>query len=175
MTFRGKILALAVVSMLVVGGFAASSALHAANASQETGPVYSLEGAWYGMTEIPGIPSTPTFDTFTSNARRPGVEGSFLCTIPAELATLAAGSFTPAGHGNWVRIATNVYAFTAVRVIMNGTTHVGWARFWGTITAVSDSELTGTMNIQLYQPNGTPMSPVFPGILERHRIDVTVE
>src|SRR5512134_2392715 len=78
---KGKVLALAVVSMLVAGGFAASAALQA-DTSQETGPVYSLEGAWYGMTDIPGLPPTPTLDTFSSNAQRPGVEGTFLCNIP---------------------------------------------------------------------------------------------
>lgn len=171
MTLRGKVLALAVVSMLVAGGFAASSALRAADPSQETGPVYSLEGAWYGVSNVVGIPPTPTLDTFVSNAQRSGVEGTFLCTVPTEI----AGNFTPSGHGNWVRIAKNAYAFTAVRAITTGTTHVGWARFWGTITPVSDNELTGTMNVQLYQPNGTPMSPVFTGTLERHRVDIIFE
>ena len=89
-------------------------------------------------------------DTFTSNAQRHGVEGTFLCTIPAEI----AGSQTPSGHGNWVRIAKNKYAFTAVRAIMNGATLLGWAKFWGTITPVSDDELTGTINAQFYRPTG---------------------
>lgn len=171
MTVKGKVLALAVVSMLGAGGFAASSALQAADPSQETGPVYSLEGAWYGISNLGGLPPTPTLDTFVSNAQRPSVEGTFLCTIP----TAMAGSYTPAGHGNWVRIGTNVYAFTAVRSIHNGTTHIGWARFWGTITAVSENELTGTMNAQAYSPNWTPISPVATGSLERHRVDITYE
>lgn len=171
MTLKGKVLALAVVSMLVAGGFAASSALQAADSSQETGPVYSLEGAWYGMTNVVGLPPTPTLDTFVSNAQRSSVEGTFLCNLPAGV----GGGATSSGHGNWVRIATNVYAYTAVRVIASGTTHVGWFKFWGTITAVSDNELTGTFYAQSYQPNGTPMSPVFTGTLERHRIDITFE
>jgi hypothetical protein len=171
MTLKGKVLALAVVSMLVAGGFAASSALQAADPSQETGPVYSLEGAWYGMTNIVGLPPTPTLDTFTSNAQRSGVEGTFLCNIPAGV----GGGASPSGHGNWVRIATNVYAYTAVRAIASGTTHVGWFKFWGTITAVSDNELTGTIYAQSYQPDWTPISPVFTGTIERHRIDITFE
>jgi hypothetical protein len=170
MTLKRKVLALAVVSIVVAGGFAASSALQAADPSQETGPVYSLEGAWHGMTNIVGIPPTPTLDTFTSNAHRSGVEGTFLCTVPAGL----AGNQTPSGQGNWVRIATNMRLHSGA-TITNGTTHVGWTRFWGTITPVSDNELTGTINAQVYQPNWTPMSPVFTGTLERHRIDITFE
>jgi len=68
----------------------------------------------------------PTMDTFTSNARRQGAEGSFLCTIPARI----TGDQTPSGYGNWVRIATNKYAFTPVRAIMNRAAHAGWAKFW---------------------------------------------
>jgi hypothetical protein len=82
---------------------------------------------------------------------------------------------TPSGHGTWVRLGTNKYAFTAVRIMMSGTTFVGLARFWGTVTAVSHDELTGTMNAQFYSPDGTPISPVHTGTLNRHRIDVTFE
>ncbi len=172
MTLTRRVLALAVVSVLVVAGISASAVRQAPD-PQETGPVYSVEGAWYGMTTFPGsaIPPTPTMDTFTSNAQRHGVEGSFLCTIPAGI----AGNQSPSGHGNWVRIGTNKYAFTAMRVIMSGSTFVGWARFWGTITAVSDDELTGTINAQFFRPDGVPLSPPFSGTLERHRLEITFE
>jgi hypothetical protein len=99
------------------------------------------------------------------------MEGTFLCTAPAEI----AGGQTPSGHGNWVRVATNKYAFTAMRAIMRGGTFVGWARFWGTITPVSDEEVTGTINAQLYLPDGTPISTQFTGSIERHRIGITYE
>jgi hypothetical protein len=170
MTLTSKVVALAVVSVAVAAGIPASAALQPAD-PQETGPVYSVEGSWYGMTTFPALGPQPTFDTFMSNAQRPGREGTFLCTIPAEI----AGGLTPSGHGNWVRIGTNRYAFTAVRIMMSGSTFIGLARFWGTITAVSDDELTGTMNAQFYSPDGTPTSPVFTGTLERHRIEVTFE
>jgi hypothetical protein len=175
MRLRGKVLSLAVVSVVVAAGISASAALQPPD-PRETGPVYSIEGAWYGITTFPSLGPQPTFDTFTSNAQRPGREGTFLCTIPAQI----AGGMTPSGHGNWVRIGTNKYAFTAVRIMMSGSapgsTFVGLARFWGTITAVSDDELTGTMNAQFYLPDGTtPISPVFAGTLERHRIEITFE
>jgi hypothetical protein len=159
------------VGLILTAGFAASSGVQAAGAGRQTGPIYSIEGAWYGMTDIPGMPLTPTMDTFTSNALRPGAEGTFLCTVPAAL----AGGQTPSGHGNWVRLATNTYAFTAMRARMSGTTVVGWAKFWGTITPSSDNDLTGTINVQFYDTNLTPTSPQFSGTLERHRIDITFE
>ena len=93
----------------------------------------------------------------------------------AEIPAAIAGTQTPSGHGNWVRIGTNQYAFTAMRAITNGATFVGWAKFWGTITAVSDQELTGTINAQFYLADGTPISPLFTGTLERHRVEVTFE
>ena len=176
MALREKVLAFAVVSVLVTAGITASAALQGPGPAQETGPVYSLEGAWYGITTFaavegwPAIPPTPTMDTFTSNAQRHGAEGTFLCTIPAAI----AGNQTPSGHGNWVRIATNTYAYTAVRAMVDGT-NVLWVKFWGTLTPGSDNELTGTINAQFYLPDGTPASPVFTGTLERHRVEITFE
>lgn len=170
MNLTGKVLALAVVSVVVAAGISASAALQPPDA-QETGPVYSIEGAWYGVTTFPSLGPQPTLDTFVSNAQQPGREGTFLCTVPAQI----AGGLTPSGHGTWVRIGTNTYAFTAVRIQMSGSTLVGLARFWGTITAVSDDELTGTMNAQFYSPDWTPTSPVFAATLERQRIEVTFE
>ena len=177
MTLNRKLSALAIVSMLGAGALAASSAVQAAGAGQETGPVYSIEGAWYGMTYFPGtiIPPTPTFDTFTSNAHRPSIEGSFLCTIPAEMAVLPAGSFTPSAHGSWVRIATNTYAYTSMRAITRGVTVVGWAKFWGTVTAISENELTGTINVRFYDQNLTQISGVSTGTLERRRVEIAFE
>ena len=174
MTLNRKVSALAVVSMLVAGAFAASSALQA-NARQETGPVYSIEGAWHGMTEIPGLPSTPTMDTFTSNAQRHGLEGSFLCTIPASMAVLPSGSYTASGHGNWTRIGINTYAYTAMRAITSGPNVVGWGKFYGTVTAVSEHELTGTINVEILDPNLNVVRGPFAGTLERHRIGITFE
>lgn len=172
MTLTGKVRAFALVSVIVGAGMGASVGVQAVD-SQEVGPVYSLEGAWYGMTTFRGgaIPPTPTLDTFISNAQRRGVEGTFLCTIPAEMAL----GQSPSGQGNWVRVGTNKYAFTAVRVILDGAAFVGWARFWGTITPVSADELTGTINAQFFLPNGIPISPQFTGTLERHRVAITYE
>lgn len=174
MTLMNKVLTLVVVSAAITAGTPTSATLQPDN-PQETGPVYSIEGAWYGMTTFAGpLGSQPTLDTFVSNAQQPGREGTFLCTAPAQM--VGGLSPTPSGHGNWVRIGTNTYAYTAVRSItMNGTTFVGLARFWGTITAVSSNELTGTMNAQFYAPDGTPISGISTATLARRRVEVVFE
>ncbi len=97
--------------LLVLFGIAVLMGISLYAASyQETGPVYSLEGAWYGMVTItsPVTINSPSLDTFTSNAQRQGFEGTFLCTISA------FPNSTDSGHGNWVRIGTNTFAYTAV-------------------------------------------------------------
>jgi hypothetical protein len=167
----------AVLTMLLAAGVASSAA---AQAGPATGPVYAIEGAWYGIVTISGVGPTPSLDTFTSNAQRHGVEGTFLCTIPAvskmpnPFSPSGWVAATPAGHGNWVRLETNTYAFTAVRSLFdqNGSPF-GWARFWGTITPVSDDEYTGTMNAQYYLLNGTPLFPAnLTGTMHSHRIQI---
>lgn len=173
MSLRAKVSTFAIVSVLAAAGLTASSMRQAPDPQAGQGPTYALEGAWYGMTNIAGIPATPTLDTFVSNAQRRGVEGTFLCTIPATI----AGQQTPAGHGNWVRIGKNTYAFTAMRAIHvpGNPDFIGWAKFWGTLTAVSEDQLTGTMNAQFYQADGTPISPLFTGTIERRRVEITFE
>jgi hypothetical protein len=173
MSLRANVLTFAFVSVLAAAGIAASAASGPPDPRQKSHPTYSLEGAWYGMTNIAGIPPTPTLDTFVSDAERRGAEGTFLCTIPATI----AGQQTPAGHGNWVRVGKNRYAFTAMRAIHvpGSPDFIGWAKFWGTITAVSDSELAGTMNAQFFQADGTPISPQYSGTIERHRVEIAFE
>jgi hypothetical protein len=62
-----------------------------------------------------------------------------------------------------------------MRAITSGVTVVGWAKFWGTVTAISENELTGTINAQLYDPNLTPISGVSTGTLERRRVEIAFE
>lgn len=151
-------------------------------AAQVNEPAYKMEGAWSGIVTIPGLGDTPSLDTFVSDAQRQGVQGTFLCTIPALNKMPNPSnpngwlSATPAGHGNWVRVGKNRYAFTAVRSIFDQAGQAaGWARFWGIITPISDSEYTGQMNAQYYLLNGTPISPVFTGTMHSHRIQITLE
>jgi hypothetical protein len=143
---------------------------------QKRGPEYSIEGAWYDMPYPTGC------DTFVSNAQRPGVEGTLLCSAyavpknPNPLNPNGWLSVTLEGHGNWVRIAKNRYAYTAMRPIVDQDgMPFGWAKFWGTITPISENEYTGTMNFQWYNLDGTlyPRSGAFP--MQSHRIEIIYE
>ncbi len=144
-------------------------------------PVYSMEGAWYGTATIAGVMTTPTLDTFANDSRRPGLQGTFLCTIPPGKLTNPTNpsgqlTTTASGHGNWTRIAKNKYAFTAYRTIFDENGNLfGYSKNWGTITQVSDDEYTGTINAQFTTPDGTPFTPVFSGALHSHRIPITLE
>jgi hypothetical protein len=166
----------AILAVFVAAGIGASAA-------REGGPVYSMEGAWYGMVSIRGLGSTPAIDTFSSNALREGYEGTFLCTIPAvnkmpnPLNPNGWLAITPTGHGNWVRIGKNLYAFTAVRAIFDEAgMPFGWGRFWGTVSPISQNELTGTMNAQYYLLDGRAMFPQpFTGTMHRRRVEITYE
>jgi hypothetical protein len=179
MSVRNTVLTMSLAALLVGGSGTCAGQL--AGAEQQGGPAYSLEGAWFGLATMQGLPPTPSLDTFTSNAQRQGVEGTFLCTIPAAQMPIPGNpgayvSFTASGHGNWVLLAKNTYAFTAVRSIVDQTgMPFGWARFWGTITAVSEDQYSGTMNAQFYMLDETPFSPVFTGTLASRRIGIRLE
>jgi hypothetical protein len=71
-------------------------------------------------------------------------------------------------------MGANTYAFTAMRMMVTEDGFL-WARFWGTITPDSADHLTGTINMQLYLPNGTPASAQYTGTLERQRVPITFE
>ena len=175
MTTRKTLLTFAILAVLVTVSVCIAAA-------QENGPVYSMEGAWYGMVTINGLGSTPSLDTFASDAQMHGVEGTFLCTIPSVSKmpnpSNPSGwlSTTASGHGNWVRIGKNRYAFTTVRTVFDETGRLfGWAKFWGTITPISENEYTGTMNARYYLPDGTAFTPLFTGTLHSNRIEITFE
>ncbi len=151
--------------------------------AQQSARVYSMDGAWYGVVSLTDLGiSIPTLDTFTSNPLKPGLEGSFLCTVPAVTQYPNPGNpngwtrQTSPGQGNWVRIGRNKYAFTAVRTIYDENGDLfGRARNWGTITQTSKDEYIGTMNVQFYLADGTPTTPVFSGTLQSHRVAITFE
>ena len=154
------------VAVLVTAGIVASTAARQGSLTGETGPVYSMEGVWYGMTVIDGMAPIASVDTLTANAQRPGEAGTFLCNVraigkvPNPLNPNGWLSVTPWGQGSWVRSGTNRAAFTAVRTIVNESGQFfGWAKFWGTMTLISENEITGTMNVQYYAANGTPLFP----------------
>jgi hypothetical protein len=64
-------------------------------------------------------------------------------------------SLTPTGHGNWVRIDNNKYAFTAWRILMDANGRpVSKAKFWGNVTLQASDTIAGTMNFEYYDQNG---------------------
>jgi len=70
MTSRKARLTFAILAALIIAGIGASAA-------QQTGPVYSMEGAWYGLVSISGLGSTPSLDTFTQTLRGKATQGRF--------------------------------------------------------------------------------------------------
>jgi hypothetical protein len=144
----------------------ASAAAPSTGSTQETGPVYKLEGAWYGTVTVEGKAPAASLDTFTSDAQQQAAKGTALCTIPA-IGKLKNPSnpdgwlaVTPSAHGNWVRIGTNTYAYSMVRTLYDEKgAWFGWARFWGTITPISENEYTGVMKANYFLPDGTPLLP----------------
>lgn len=166
MNIRMARLTFAGLVVIVAGVVASAATRQGDDSTQETGPVYQLEGAWYGTVTVTGKAPTASLDTFTSDAQKRGVQGTALCTIPAAgrlpNPENPAGwlSATPSAHGNWVRIGTNIYAYSMVRTLYDETgASVGWARFWGTITPISEDEYTGVMNANYFLADGTAMLP----------------
>jgi hypothetical protein len=189
MMMKGGASMLVVLTALAVVGILASAALHQSEAVAQQGKPYSLEGAWMGTATIyaaAGFPDMqfPTMDTFTSDLERPKHSGTFLCTVPGPKLPHPMDptntdmwiSVTQSGQGNWTRIGTNDYAFTAWRIIVD---QQGWpfgrAKYWGIITTVSDDEYSGTIHAQFYAGDGTPLFPApFNGSLSSRRIEVEV-
>jgi hypothetical protein len=171
MKLRIMLLALAMVAWVAMTG----SALWA----QTPGPSYSPEGAWLAQATITGFPTaTPYMDTYTSDSTNQGRSGTVLCTLPfgKSLSPLGIITLTASGHGNWVRIDKNKFAFTAWRFLLNADTGqvVGTAKFWGTVTVETKDTFTGTMNAQYYRSDGTPLVG-FKGTTAGNRIEVQIE
>jgi hypothetical protein len=121
-------------------------------------PSYSLDGAWFGKATIVGMPlPVPFMDIFTSDLNNQGQSGSVLCTLQVGKSPSPMGlvSQTPSGHGSWVRIGKNKFAFTVMRVLMDADGRpVGTAKFWGTRTPQTSDTSTGTMNAEYYDQDG---------------------
>jgi hypothetical protein len=183
-----KLKALLVASLFLTFGLigmVGASAAQDRDDRDNRGRVYSTEGAWYGIASIVGVGDMQTLDTFTSDAQREGREGTFLCTsqglfkMPHPLHMGDSNywtGMTNSAQGNWVRIDKNKYAFTAIRIVYDqNAVAFGWAKFWGTITPISNDEYTGTLNYQFYYLDGTPYWPTRVGSLHSHRVPITFE
>ena len=140
---------------------------------------HSPEGAWFCTAKLPGVPvPVPYMDIYTSNSNGSEASGTVLCTLSVGKFASPMGivSMTQAGHGNWIRIGKNKFAFTAWRIIIDADGHpVGTAKFWGTLTATTDDETSGTMNAEYYGPTGNRFLTVTGGITTGKRIEIEVE
>lgn len=140
---------------------------------------FSPEGAWFCTAKLPGVPvPVPYMDIYTSNSNGSEASGTVLCTLSVGKFASPMGivSMTQAGHGNWIRIGKNKFAFTAWRIIIDADGHpVGTAKFWGTLTATAHDETSGTMNAEYYGPTGDRFLSVTGGITTGKRIEVEVE
>jgi len=121
-------------------------------------PSYSLDGAWFGQATLAGNPRPiPFMDIFTSDPNNPGQSGTVLCTLQVASIQSPMGvvNLTPTGHGNWMRIDKNKFAFTAWRILMdtNGRA-ISRAKFWGSVTLQAYDTINGTMNFAYYDQAG---------------------
>lgn len=136
---------------------------------EDTESAYSPEGAWLVNGVVNGQPYI-WMDTYTSNSKKSAVSGTVLCTLPA------VSGITPTGHGNWVRIGKDTFAFTALRILIDlDGNPFGTAKFWGTISVDGENDMSGTMNAQYYDLNGDPISPVLQGTSTGERIEIELE
>ncbi len=127
---------------------------------------YSPEGAWLVSGVVDGQPYI-WMDIYTSNSKKTAVSGTVLCTLPA------VSGITPTGHGSWVRIGKNTFAFTALRILIDlDGNPFGTAKFWGTVSVDEENDMSGTMNVQYYDLNGDPISPVLQGTSTGERIEI---
>ncbi len=152
----------------VLGLFVLTGISLYASSYQDEESSCSPEGAWL-MNGVVAGQSYLWMDTYTSNSTKPGVSGTVLCTMPGSIATQS-------GHGSWIRIAKNTFAFAALRILIGpGDTPAGTAKFWGTVTVDGD-EMSGTMNAQYYSLSGDPIFPVpLRGTSTGKRIEVKAE
>jgi len=140
-----------------------------ASSYQDAERSYSPEGAWL-CHETGKTPPLYWMDNYTSDSNKPGVSGTLLCTLP-----LTLPGITQSGHGNWIRVGKNEFAFTVLRLLFDGSGYaIGTAKFWGTVTVDAENHLSGTMKGQNYLLNGTPISGVLATDFEGTRIEVEV-
>ena len=166
------VLALAVIAMFA--GISLYASLY-----QDTERSYSPEGAWFCSVKFPGSPTAvPYMDLYTSDSNKPGVSGTVLCTLSVGSFPSPMGlvSMTQAGHGNWIRIAKDKFAFTAWRIIVDTVGHpVGTAKFYGSVTVIAENEISGTMNAEYYNSAGDRFFAIAGGVSTGKRIEVEVE
>jgi hypothetical protein len=170
-----------VLSLLAMAVFAVSAPL----AAQSEEPQRSPDGAWFATATMPNAPPIPFMDIYTSNPTSLAREGAVLCTlsIPAFAGPSGMTAMTTAGHGNWVRIDKNRFAFTVWRILIDADpmnvipdgAPVGTAKFWGTIAVSGPDTFQGVMRAHYYGMDGIAFLTVPDFSTAGRRIVVHVE
>ncbi|HSL22697.1 MAG TPA: hypothetical protein VK886_14280 [Vicinamibacterales bacterium] len=152
--------------------------------AQDAEPQYSPDGAWFAIATISGR-TIPFMDIYTSDPTRHGRAGTVLCTLstPAFQGPYGMTTATMGGHGNWIRVAKNQFAFTVWRILIDADPSnavpdgapVGSAKFWGTITATDPNTFEGIMQAEYYGPNGVAFLTVPQFQTAGNRIVVQVD
>ena len=155
MIARNRGILLSLIAIVALAAVSVSAAL-----SQEPEPSYSPDGAWFATADMGGGMTLPFMDIYTSNPTTPGRSGTVLCTLsaPASEMPLPYGKLnaTTTGHGNWIRVSQNRFAFTVYRILIDADparmpgVPMGTIKFWGTITVTGPDAFVGTMNAQYY-------------------------
>ncbi len=80
-------------------------------------------------------------DTYTSDSNKSGSQGPFFALSPF------SNNLTQSGHGNWIRIGKNTFAFTVWRLMTGSDGRpVAKAKFWGAITVDGENDFSGAIN-----------------------------
>lgn len=176
MSVRNRKVLLALFGIVAFAAISPCASLH-----EDSERSFSPEGAWFCTVTMPGPNGpvkVPYMDIYTSDSNRPGVSGTVLCTLSVGAFPSPMGmvTMTQAGHGNWIRIAKNRFAFTAWRIIIDAGGHpVGTAKFWGTVTAIAYDQSSGTMNAEYYDSNAQCFMHITGLVSTGKRIEVEVK
>jgi hypothetical protein len=160
------------LALPVVAGAAMS---RSATLAQDPEPEYSPEGAWFAVALIGGL-QFPYMDNYTSDSNSQARSGTVLCTLSVSRFPTPIGlvGMTPTGHGSWLRLSKNKFAFTVLRILFDADGRpFGKAKFWGDLTLEAGHMFTGTMNIVFYRQDGTAFFNI-AGTISATRIPVEI-
>ncbi|HSL22691.1 MAG TPA: hypothetical protein VK886_14250 [Vicinamibacterales bacterium] len=175
-TNTGRFARILVALVLLVGVPSSAAVIQ-----DDTERAYLPDGAWLATGTFGGA-RIPYMDTYISYGNAHGTKGSVLCTLPFGSLDLPLGPGgawisvigTQSGHGEWMRVSKNVFAFTVWRILVDSDGHaVGWARFWGTNQVDAPDHFSGTMNALFYTKELVPLPmPPLTATTEATRIVV---
>jgi hypothetical protein len=172
MTTGKSALTFAVVAVLVTAGIVASAAARQGDVTQQTGPVYTLEGAWYGRSRSTAW--DPRRQRYAASNARPG-EGTSLCTIsvvrtmsnPVDPGWLEGTLGPVTGRES----ARKVHSM--VRTIFDRWELFGWAKFCRARSPISEDKWNDRRAVPL--ADGTDVAANFMAPSTRDEFAITFD